>query len=83
MVKDSATRRLLGKGFEEYSTPKICDKKKYALEFIEKWTQQVRDRVPKDQLLEFETGKHGFYELAGFLGVDIPAENKGYNGISA
>jgi hypothetical protein len=32
----------------------------------------VRQSVPEGQLLVFETGRHGYKELASFLGVKVP-----------
>ena len=37
------------------------------------WDAKVRASVPSRQLLVFETGKHGYKELAHFLGVKEPA----------
>ena len=36
------------------------------------WDAKVKATVPADQLLIFETGKHGYKELAAFLGVKEP-----------
>jgi len=82
LAHESNTRRLLTgaantKQFniKTYSTPAICDNKQYALEFFQIWNDRVREIVPKRQLLEFETGKNGFKELAKFLGLDVPKDS--------
>ena len=46
----------------------------YAVAAFKAWDAKVRASVPSHQLLVFETGKHGYKELAHFLGVKEPAE---------
>ena len=69
-AKDAGIRRTLG--MPEYTTPKICDDQQYALKVFERWNAKVKEVVPAHQLLVFETGKHGWAELAPFLGVATP-----------
>ena len=53
---------------------RACDDEAYATEAFEAWDAKVRREVPASKLLVFETGKHGYKELAGFLGVPVPDE---------
>ena len=67
-----ATARLVGvPGFTWW---RACDDEAYATEAFEAWDAKVRREVPASKLLVFETGKHGYKELAGFLGVPVPDE---------
>ena len=67
-----ATGRALGK--TDFSFRRVCEDTAYGMEFFDEWNAMVRRVVPASQLLVFETGKHGYEELAGFLGVEVPAE---------
>ena len=69
---DDGIRRTLGRGWENYSIQRTCRDREYASRFFEAWNQKVIKDVPKEQLLVFETGKHGWTELAGFLNVTVP-----------
>ena len=53
---------------------RACDDELYAVAAFKAWDAKVRASVPSRQLLVFETGKHGYKELAHFLGVKEPAE---------
>ena len=66
-----ATGRALGKG-DDFSFPRVCSDPAYGTAFFDEWNAMVRRTVPSDRLLVFETGKHGYKELARFLGVKAP-----------
>lgn len=66
------TARLVGK--PGFTWQRACDDETYAIDAFKAWDAKVRATVPAKQLLVFETGKHGFKELAEFLGVPEPAE---------
>merc|ERR1712137_810861 len=53
---------------------KVCEDEKYGLGFFQRWNELVHEIVPKEQLLVFETGKHGFTEIAKFLGLEVPKD---------
>ena len=65
-----ATARELGAGWEDFTWRRVCKDEAYAISFFKAWDAHVRRTVPAAQLLEFETGKHGYAELAAFLGVE-------------
>ena len=44
----------------------------YAVAAFKAWDAKVKATVPADQLLIFETGKHGYTQLAAILGVKAP-----------
>lgn len=69
------TARALGGGWAGFSWRRVCADEVYAVKFFKAWDDHVRGAVPASQLLEFETGKHGYAELAAFLGsgADIAA----------
>ena len=53
------------------------DQPERAAATLKAWNDRVRDRVPREKLLEFDVKKHGFAELAGFLGVPPPVDDDG------
>ena len=65
------TARALGRG-DEFSFRRVCEDAAYGVSFFVAWEAHVRRAVPARQLLVFETGKHGYRELARFLGVPAP-----------
>ena len=65
-----ATGRLVG--IRDFSWLRACNDEAYALQAFKAWDAKVRASVPARQLLVFETGKHGYKELAQFLGVPVP-----------
>ena len=66
------TARLLG--IPGFTWVRACEDEVYAVAAFKAWDAKVRASVPSHQLLVFETGKHGYKELAHFLGVKEPAE---------
>lgn len=67
-----ATGRALGRS--DFSFRRVCSDEAYGIEFFQAWDAMVRRVVPSGRLLVFQTGKHGYKELAGFLGVKEPRE---------
>lgn len=57
-----------------FSWVKACDDETYAVAAFKEWDARVKAAVPSSRLLIFETGKHGYPELARFLGVEEPTE---------
>ena len=68
-----ATGRALGR--QDFSFRRVCEDAAYGVAFFEDWNALVRRVVPPHQLLVFETGKHGYTELARFLGVEAPRQS--------
>ena len=70
----AAATRLMARvlGTSSVSWQKICDDEAEAVAMFEAWNAKVKKIVPGHRLLVFETGKHGWKELAGFLGVRVP-----------
>ena len=64
------TARLVGK--PDFTWQRACDDEEFAIASFKAWDAKVRSTVPANQLLVFETGKHGYKELARFLGVPEP-----------
>jgi hypothetical protein len=65
-----ATARALGAEWEQdFSWGRVCADEAYAVAFFRAWDDRVRRAVPAGQLLEFETGTHGYEELSNFLGL--------------
>ena len=71
-AKDEATARIIG--IPGFTWVRASDDELYAVAAFKAWDAKVRASVPSRQLLVFETGKHGYKELAHFLGVKEPAE---------
>eukprot|EP00930_Biecheleria_cincta_P001214 TRINITY_DN102371_c0_g1_i1.p1 TRINITY_DN102371_c0_g1~~TRINITY_DN102371_c0_g1_i1.p1 ORF type:complete len:286 (+),score=44.79 TRINITY_DN102371_c0_g1_i1:53-910(+) len=67
---DKAASRWLG---QEHNWEHACRDSQYAEGLIEAWNRRVEELVPAQQLLVFETGKHGWKELCSFLDVPEPA----------
>eukprot|EP00931_Biecheleriopsis_adriatica_P080852 TRINITY_DN54199_c0_g1_i1.p1 TRINITY_DN54199_c0_g1~~TRINITY_DN54199_c0_g1_i1.p1 ORF type:complete len:285 (+),score=66.64 TRINITY_DN54199_c0_g1_i1:45-899(+) len=65
-----AASRWLGR---EHDFKKACRDSAYAEDLIDAWNARVQELVPAEQLLVFETGKHGWKELCSFLKVPEPA----------
>ena len=65
-----ATGRLVG--VPGFTWVQACNDEAYAVAAFKAWDAKVKATVPADQLLIFETGKHGYTELAAFLGVKEP-----------
>ena len=65
-----ATERLLG--MPGFTWQRACADEAYALKAFKAWDAKVRASVPAHRLLVFETGKHGYKDLARFLGVPVP-----------
>lgn len=61
------TARALGEKWSDFRWRRVCEDEHYGVAFFEAWNEHVRKTVPAEQLLEFETGKHGYLELARFL----------------
>jgi len=68
-----ATGRALGRA--DFSWRRVCEDEAYGAAFFDEWNTYVRRVVPSHRLLVFETGKHGYHELARHLGVK-PPKNK-------
>ena len=71
-ANNRATARLLD--LPGFTWQRACADEAYALAAFKAWDAKVRATVPAEQLLVFETGKHGYAELARFLGVKLPDE---------
>ena len=78
MHKDmgKATGRALGR--PDFSFADVCSDEGYGTAFFDEWNAMVRETVPADKLLVFETGKHGYKELSEFLGVPEPGGGSDY-----
>jgi len=50
----------------------FCQDEAGAVAAYDAWNARVKSLIPKEQLLVFEVGKHGFPELARFLGTPEP-----------
>ncbi len=54
----------------------LCDpaNRDTTLKWYNDWNIRIQKTIPKDQLLVFRTGEHGYKELATFLNVPVPDE---------
>ncbi len=54
----------------------MCDpaNRDVTLKWYNDWNARIRKTIPKNQLLVFRTGEHGYEELAKFLNVPLPDE---------
>eukprot|EP00729_Bicosta_minor_P007360 gene7360-20078_t len=52
----------------------LCQDEATAVKVYDAWNAKVIAMVPPERLLVFQTGKHGYKELAEFLNVPVPDE---------
>jgi len=74
-MMDSATAMAYGK---DRTFEAICADEAKAVEVYEAWNAKITALVPPERLLIFQTGKHGYKELAEFLKVAVPEEEFPY-----
>lgn len=78
----ATARTLDGFGDIEYrhfSWQRVCGEEGFGVTFFQNWNELVKSMVPPEQLLIFETGKHGYKELSNFLGVEMPPSGTEYS----
>jgi len=59
---------------EVQSWDDLCKSEIFAVAAYNAWNVRVEALIPNSQLLVFEVGKHGYTELADFLGVEQPSK---------
>jgi hypothetical protein len=69
---DAIIRNKFAPGISD-SWTEMCSDETKATTALAAWNARVKALIPEDQLLVFETGKHGYKELCDFLGVALPA----------
>jgi hypothetical protein len=62
--------------YSGYDFVDMCDpaNRDATLKWYNDWNARIRKIIPKEQLLVFRTGEHGYKELAEFLEVPLPEE---------
>lgn len=67
---------VIEKVFDGHDFVYMCDpaNREVTLKWYDEWNLRIQKMIPKKQLLVFQTGEHGYKELAPFLNVPVPDE---------